>query len=108
MPIAHKVHTQDGPRGGVRGRLRISGRRRRVVVGEARGVFWNYPNTATTRNRKRSAPPRCNATNSDLKSSASGLFGTCLVAFFYCDATAARPGGREHFSCLGCFSTTFG
>ena len=62
-------------------------------------------NTATT--RKRSAPPR-NATNSDLQSSASGLLRTCLVAFFHCDATAARPGGRGHFSCLGCFSTTFG
>ena len=62
-------------------------------------------NTATT--RKRSAPPR-NATNSDLKSSACGLFRTCLVAFFHCDATAGRPGGRGHFSCLGCFSTTFG
>ena len=62
-------------------------------------------NTATT--RKRSAPPR-NATNSDLKSSASGLFGTCLVAVFHCDATAGRPGGCGHFSCLGCFSTTIG
>ena len=62
-------------------------------------------NTATT--RKRSAPPH-NATNSDLKRSACGIFRTCLVAFFHCDATAGRPGGREHFSCLGCFSTTFG
>ena len=63
-------------------------------------------NTATT--RKRSAPPR-NAINSDLKSSACGLFRTCLVAFLHCDATAGRPGGRGgHFSCLGCFSMTFG
>ena len=36
-------------------------------------------NAATT--RKRSAPPR-NATNSDLKSSACGIFRRCLVAFF--------------------------
>ena len=62
-------------------------------------------NTATT--LKRSASPR-NAANSDLKSSASGLFRTCLVAFFHCDAAAGRPGGREHFSCLGCSSTTLG
>ena len=78
-------------------------------------ISWTFPspvgcsgitrNTATT--RKRSAPPR-NATNSDLKSSACGLFRTCLVAFVHCDATAGRPGGRGHFSCLGCFSTTFG
>ena len=44
MPIAHnKAHARDGARGGVRGGLRISGLRRRVVVGEARGVFWSYP-----------------------------------------------------------------
>ena len=62
-------------------------------------------NTATT--RKRSAPPR-NATNSDLKCSASGLFRACLVAFFHCDAAAGRPDGREHFYCLGCSSTALG
>ena len=35
MPIAHKAHARDGTRGGVRGGLRRSGRRHRVVVGEA-------------------------------------------------------------------------
>ena len=43
-----------------------------------------------------------NAANGDLKSSACGLFRrTCLVAFFHCDATAGRPGGREHFLVWG-------
>ena len=37
----------------------------------------------------------------DLKRSASGLFRTCLVALFHCDATACRPGGREHFLVWG-------
>ena len=39
MPIAHNAHARDGTRMGVRGGLRSSGRRRRIVVGEARGVF---------------------------------------------------------------------
>ena len=30
------------------------------------------------------------------------------MAFSHSDAAAGRPGRREHFSCLGCFSTTFG
>ena len=62
-------------------------------------------NTATI--QQRSAPSR-NATKGDPKSSASGLFRTCLVAFSHSDAAAGRPDRREHFSCLGCFSTTFG
>ena len=48
-------------------------------------------NTATT--QKRSAPSR-NATNGDPESSASELFGTCLVAFSHSDAAAGRPGRR--------------
>ena len=39
--IAHTAHARDGTRGGVRGGLRISGRRRRVVVG---GAFRSYRN----------------------------------------------------------------
>ena len=56
MPIAHKAHARDGARGGVRGGLRISGRRRRVVVGEARGVFWNYPKYSNHPKTKRASP----------------------------------------------------
>ena len=37
MPIAHTARTLDGTRGRVRGGIRISGRRRRVVVGGASG-----------------------------------------------------------------------
>ena len=66
-----------------------SSRRRR-----RRGPSWGVlelttRNIATT--RKRSAPPR-NATNSELSSSPSRLFGTCLVAFFplRCDRWPAR------------------
>ena len=33
--------------------------------------------------------------------SASGDLRTCLVAFSRCDAAAGRPGGCEHFPCLG-------
>ena len=33
--------------------------------------------------------------------SASGDLRTCLVPFFRCDAAAGRPGGCEHFPCLG-------
>ena len=35
--------------------------------------------------------------------SASGDLRTCLVAFSHCDAAAGRPGGCEHFPCLGHF-----
>ena len=62
-------------------------------------------NSATT--RKRGAPSR-NAIKSDPQSSAPAFLRTCLVASFRCDAAAGRPGGRGHFSCLGCFSTTLG
>ena len=72
------------------------------VIGEARGPWGvmellEMKHTAT--NRKRSAPSR-NATKGDPKSSASGLFGTCLVAFFSlrCDRWPARWAWA--FSCL--------
>ena len=58
MPIAHKAHARDGTRGGVRGGLRVSGRRRRVVVGEARGVLWNYPKYSNRPKTKRATPQR--------------------------------------------------
>ena len=60
MLIAHTAHdARDGTRGGgVRGGLRISGRRRRVVVGEARGVFWNYPKYSNHPKTKRASPQR--------------------------------------------------
>ena len=55
-------------------------------------------NAAT--NRKRSGPYRT-ATRSVPVRSTSGGFRTCLVAFSRCDAAAGRPGGCEHFPCLG-------
>ena len=58
MPIARKAHARDGARGGVRDGLRISGRRRRVVVGEARGVFWNYPKYSNHPKTKRASLQR--------------------------------------------------
>ena len=56
----HKAHARDGARGrgGVRGGLRISGRRRRVVVGEASGVFWNYPKYSNHPKTKRASLQR--------------------------------------------------
>ena len=83
----------------------------RVVVvasSSVRPVGCSYGitrNAATT--RKRSAPSR-NATKGDPKSSASGDLRTCLVAFSHCDAAAGRPGGCEHFPCLGHFCMTPG
>ena len=55
-------------------------------------------NAAT--NRKRSGPYRT-ATRGVPVRSASGDLRTCLVAFSRCDAAAGRPGGCEHFPCLG-------
>ena len=55
-------------------------------------------NAAT--NRKRSGP-YCTATRGVPERSASGDLRTCLVAFSRCDAAAGRPGGCEHFPCLG-------
>ena len=62
-------------------------------------------NTAT--NRKRSGPYRT-ATRGVPVRCTSGDLRTCLVVFSRCDAAAGRPDRREYFSCLGCFSTTFG
>ena len=55
-------------------------------------------NAAT--NRKRSGPYRT-ATRGVPERSESGDLRTCLVAFSRCDAAAGRPGGCEHFPCLG-------
>ena len=55
-------------------------------------------NAAT--NRKRSGPYRT-ATRGVPERSESGDLRTCLVAFPRCDAAAGRPGGCEHFPCLG-------
>ena len=46
------------------------------------------------------------ATKIDLKRPVSALFRTCFVAFFHCDEAAGRPGGREHFPCLGASQST--
>ena len=54
----------------------------------------------TAANRKRSGPYRT-ATRGVPERSESGNLGTCLVAFPRCDAAAGRPGGCEHFPCLG-------
>ena len=51
-------------------------------------------------NRKRSWPCRT-ATRGVPERSESGDLKTCLVAFPRCDAAAGRPGGCEHFPCLG-------
>ena len=55
-------------------------------------------NAAT--NRTRSGPYRT-ATRGVPGRSKSGDLRTCLVAFPRCDAAAGRPGGCEHFPCLG-------
>ena len=60
MPIAHTAYARDGARGRVvRGELRISGRCRRVVVGEARrGVFRIYLKFSNHPKTRRAFPQR--------------------------------------------------
>ena len=58
MPFAHTTRARDGTRDRARGGFRISGRRRRVVVGEARGVFWNYPKYSNHPKTKRASLQR--------------------------------------------------
>ena len=58
MPTAHSLRRRANTRGRVRGGIFFSGRRRRVVVGEARGVFWNYPKYSNHPKTKRASPQR--------------------------------------------------
>ena len=56
-------------------------------------------NAAT--NRKRSGPYRTATRDVPERSLRIWDLRTCLVAFPSCDAAASRPGGCEHFPCLG-------
>ena len=105
MPFAHTTRARDGTRDRARGRFRISGRRRRVVVGGASGYYRNYLKCHNA--RKRSGSYRT-ATKGVLERSESGDLRTCLVVFSRCDAAAGRPGGCEHFPYLGSTCNTPG
>ena len=106
---AHRTH---GARAGrdARGRTRrasyfgsSSSHRRRWCV----QVIQELAKNAAT-NRKRTGPYRT-ATRGVPVRSASGDLRACLVAFSRrCDAAAGRPGGCEHFPCLGHFCMTPG
>ena len=97
-PIAHTAHARDGTRGGVRGGLRISVRRRRVVVGEDRGVFWNYPKYSNHPKPKRTLPHR-----DQRRSIKFGVwaFWTFLVAFFIAMRPLVGPVGASIFLVWG-------
>ena len=58
MPFAHTTHARDGTRDRARGGFRISGRRRRVVVGGASGYYRNYLKCRNRPKTKRAFPHR--------------------------------------------------
>ena len=103
MPFAHTTPRARRARGTGRAIAREAVFESRVVVGVSSSVV-RLGHTGISRNaatnRKRSGPYRT-ATRGVPERSGSGDLRTCLVAFPRCDAAAGRPGGCEHFPCLG-------
>ena len=73
------------------------------VVASSSVVRLDITGTAlnATTARKRRGPYRTATRGGVPERSESGDLKTCLVAYSRCDAAAGRPGGCEHFSCLG-------
>ena len=104
MSIAHTAHVRVGTRGGVRGGLRISGCRRRVVVGEARGggVLELPEKQQPSENEARLPATRTKAIQ---KVRRLGFLERARWPFSIAMRPLAGPVGAGVLFCSGCFST---